>query len=202
MSRASGVLTLTVTSPVQTFTELLTAAEVKEWLKISDPSPADSVFDDELTLMIQAAREKCEQYQGRDLVSKQWDLTLDYFRATQIELREPLVSVDLVQYKDSGGTTTALTANTGYIVDTPRSLIQPPYGESWPSFTAWPSSGVTIRFTSGAAPAHVQLLKIAMLHAIEYWFSGKGGTEWIPFGSTVSPAIERMMRYGAKESVY
>ena len=189
----AGVLTLTG-SPAS-FTEPLTAAEVKEWLKISDPSPADAAFDDEINMLIQAAREKCEQYQGRDLAVKQWDLTLDCFYAVQIPLREPLVSVDLVQYKDSDGVTTAVAANTGYIVDTPRALIQPPYGESWPSFTAWPSSGVTIRFTAGGEPPHMRLLKIAMLHAIEDWFTGRR-----PDGD-VSPTIERRMRLGAKESV-
>jgi len=193
----AGILTLTG-SPAS-YTEPLTASQVKEWLKISDPSPADAAFDAEINAMIQAAREQAEYYQGKDLVVKQWDLMLDCFPGISIPLRYPLVSVDSVTYKDSDGVTTALVENIGYIVDLKRALIMPPYGESWPSFTAWPTSAVAVRFTSGGTPQ--EIVKLAMLHAIEYWFTGKGGTEWTPMGATVAPAIERMMRYGAKESV-
>lgn len=187
----AGILTLTG-SPAS-YTEPLTAAQVKEWLKISDPSPADAAFDSEIDSMIQAAREKAEFYQGKDLVVKQWDLVLDCFPGGSISLRFPLVSVDLVTYKDSDGVTHTLTENTDYIVDLVRGLIMPPYGGSWPSFTAWPTSAVTVRFTSGAAPT--KLVEIGMLHAIEYWFTGKTAM------GEISPAIIYLMQYGKKESV-
>ena len=188
----AGVLTLTG-SPV-TYTELLTASEVKEWLRVPDPSPADAAFDTEIDALIQAAREQAEYHQNRDLVPKQWDLLLDGFPGGSIELRQPLVSVDLVTYKDSDGTTTTLTETTGYIVDLKRGLIMPAYGESWPSFTAWPTSAVTIRFTSGAAPP--KLIEIGMLCLIEHWFTGKGQIGDVPAG------LISIFRYGAKEMVF
>jgi len=187
----AGVLTLTG-SPA-TYTELVTASEVKEWLRVPDPSPADAAFDTEIDALIQAAREKAEYHQNKDVVPKQWDLLLDRFPGGSIELRQPLVSVELVTYKDSDGTTTVLTENTNYIVDLQRALIMPPYGESWPSFTPWPTSAVTVRFTSGKAPP--KLIEIGMLCLIEHWFTGKGQLGDVPAG------IINVFRYGAKESV-
>ena len=187
----AGVLTPTG-SPV-TYTELLTGSEVKEWLRVPDPSPADAAFDTEIDALIQAAREKAEYHQNKDVVPKQWDLLLDRFPGGSIELRQPLVSVELVTYKDSDGTTTVLTENTNYIVDLQRALIMPPYGESWPSFTPWPTSAVTVRFTSGKAPP--KLIEIGMLCLIEHWFTGKGQLGDVPAG------IINVFRYGAKESV-
>jgi len=188
----AGVLTLTG-SPV-TYTELLTASEVKDWLRVPDPSPADAAFDTEIDALIQAAREQAEYHQNKDLVPKQWDLLLDGFPGGLIELRQPLVSVDLVTYKDSDGATTTLTENTDYIVDLKRGLIMPAYGESWPSFTAWPTSAITVRFTSGSAPP--KLIEIGMLCLIEHWFTGKGQLGDVPAG------IINVFRYGAKETVF
>lgn len=194
----AGILTLTG-SPV-TYTEPLTASEVKAWLRVSDPSPADAAFDAEIDAMIQAAREKAEVYQNRDLVTKQWDKTLDSFPSGAVELRYPLQSVDLVTRKDSDGNTTTMVENTDYIVDLVRGLIMPPYGESWPSFTEWPSSAITIRFTSGGEPSGI--VKIGMLHLIESWFTGKTGTALVPYGATVTPAIEALLKIGARECLF
>lgn len=194
----AGVLTLTG-SPL-TYTEPLTTTEVKEWLRISDPSPADAAFDVEIDSLIQAAREKAEYYQNLDIATKQWDLTLDSFGGGSINLRKPLVSVDLVTYKDSDGTTTTLTVNTDYIVDLKRGLIMPPYGGSWPSFTAWPTSAVTVRFTSGSAPP--KLIELGMLNLIEYWFTGKAQNPINPNLGEVPPAIINIFRHGSKETSY
>jgi uncharacterized phiE125 gp8 family phage protein len=188
----AGVLALTG-SPT-TITELFTTSEVKEYLRVPDPSPTDSAFDAELELMIAAAREAAEGFQGRDLVQKQWDLILDTFDQTQIKLREPLDSVESITYKDSGGTTTTLTVNSQYIADLKRHFVQCPYGESWPSFTPWPSSAVTIRFTSGGTAArHLRLLKMAMLQLIEVWFTGKAATGEVP------GQIEKLLMFGRKD---
>lgn len=101
-----GSLNLTSSSPQQSFTEPLTLAEVKAYLLIPDRSPADDAEDDLLEGMITAAREEAETQQGRDLVEKQWDLSLDYFPC-EIRLRAPLQSVDLVKYKNSDGVETS-----------------------------------------------------------------------------------------------
>lgn len=177
-----GSPSLTETSPAQSFTEPLTLAEVKAYLNLPERSPADSAEDADLELMITAARDIAEGLQGRDLVRKQWDLYHDAFWSHKIRLSAPLVSVDLVQYTDSDGLATALVADTDYIVDTKKQpgLVMPAYGESWPSFTAWPSSAVLIRFTSGYESTDVfwsgdagTRIKRGMLLLINHWFTGR-----------------------------
>jgi len=163
------MLTLTVTSPAQTFTEPVTLAQAKEFLRVPVLSPTDSAQDAEIESLITASREMAEGFQGRDLVGKQWDRTLDSFPSVEIELRRPLSTVDLVQYKDSDGTTTALTEDTDYIKDTSKGLIRPIYGGSWPSFTAWPTSAVTIRFSTSPERVHDNI-KTGMKLLISDWY--------------------------------
>lgn len=146
-----GSLNLTESSPAQSFTEPLTLAEVKSYLKVPERSPADSEEDDLLLSFISGAREQAEILQGRDLVRKQWDLSHDYWFSNCVELRAPLISVDLVQRKDSNGIVTPLVENTDYIVDKAKQpgILTPPYNQTWPAFTPWPSSALLFRFTSG-----------------------------------------------------
>lgn len=174
-------LKLTVTSPVQSFTEPLTLARVKAFLNLPERSPADSEEDALLTAYISGARAQAEALQQRDLVVKQWDLSLNGFPGGAIELREPLVTVDLVRYRDSAGDYTTLVDGTDYIVDTYNvpGRILPPYGETWPSFTEWPLSAVLVRFTSGYSDTDQfwsdagMLLKPGMLLLIAHWFQGR-----------------------------
>ena len=156
---AFGSLTLTEASPPQSFSEILTLAEVKSYLRLPDRSPADQAEDDELTSLIVAAREQAEILQGRDLIRKQFDLSLDYWNNYRIELRDPLASVDLFQYKDSTGAVTVMAEDTDFIVDTSRhpGFVSPPYNKTWPTFATWPSSAILIRFTSGYAPSFAVL---------------------------------------------
>ena len=124
---------------------------MKSYLRLPDRSPADQAEDDELTSLIVAAREQAEILQGRDLIRKQFDLSLDYWFNYRIELRDPLVSVDQFQYKDSNGAVTVMAEDTDFIVDTSRhpGFVSPPYNKTWPTFATWPSSAILIRFTSG-----------------------------------------------------
>jgi uncharacterized phiE125 gp8 family phage protein len=151
---AFGSLALTEASPPQSFSEILTLAEVKLYLRLPDRSPTDQAEDDELTSLIVAAREQAEILQGRDLIRKQFDLSLDYWNNYRIEVRDPLASVDLFQYMDSTGAVTVMTEDSDFIVDTSRhpGFVSPPYNKTWPTFPAWPSSAILIRFTSGYAP--------------------------------------------------
>ena len=151
---AFGSLALTESSPPQSFSEILTLVEVKSYLRLPDRSPVDQAEDDELRSLIVAAREQAEILQGRDLIRKQFDLSLDYWNNYRVELRDPLASVDLFQYKDSNGAVTVMAENTDFIVDTARhpGFVSPPYNKTWPTFATWPSSAILIRFTSGYSP--------------------------------------------------
>jgi uncharacterized phiE125 gp8 family phage protein len=149
-----GSINLTESSPPQSFIEPLTLGEVKSYLKVPERSPTDSAEDDEILSLISGAREQAEIMQGRDLVRKRFDLNFDHWPHWRIQLRAHLASVDLFQYRDSGGTIHPMVADTDYIVDTAKSPgeISTPYGATWPSFTPWPSSAILIRFTAGLTP--------------------------------------------------
>jgi uncharacterized phiE125 gp8 family phage protein len=166
-------LTLTETSPAQTFTEPLTRVQVEEHLSLPTLSPVDAQRDALLDKYITGAREQAEVLQGRDLVQKQWDRNLDCFPDGEIGLRPDLISVALVRYTDYAGAAEDLTENTDYIVDLKKTpgIIMPAYGKVWPSFTPWPSSAVLIRFTAGLSSSAVPKIVLGgMLRLISHWF--------------------------------
>jgi uncharacterized phiE125 gp8 family phage protein len=165
MAFNNAKLTLTVTSPTQTYTEPVTLAEAKQFVEIPD---SDTTRDTLFAAYIVAARGVAELRQGRDLVEKQWDLTMDSIPAC-IECRDNIATVDLFRYRDSSGAYTTLTEGTDFIVDTAVSLIMPPYGESWPSFTPWPSSAVLVRYTVSPPEVDAQV-KQGMLFLISQWY--------------------------------
>lgn len=173
-----GTLSLTVSSPAQSFCEPLTLAQVKTALRLpAMRSPADDEEDEMLERYIISAREQAELLRNEDVIEKQYDLKLDYFPC-EIELRKPLQSVESIKYKNSDGVTTTLTEGTDYIVDTARGLVMPAYGTSWPSFTPWPSSAVVVTFTAGPSATDIfwshtgQRVLTGMLKLIESWFDG------------------------------
>jgi uncharacterized phiE125 gp8 family phage protein len=173
-----GSLNLLSGSPIAAFIEPLTVAEVEQFLRLPALSPTDDDRDSLMESLIIAAREVAEIEQRRDLVEKQWELSLDWWPG-KIELREPLVSVDLVQYTDSDGTVTALIANTDYIVDTAKhpGVILPAYSKTWPTFTGWPSSPILVRFTSGLTSTDIfwsdagQRVLLGMKMLIAHWYN-------------------------------
>lgn len=145
-----GTLALSVTSPPQSWVEPLTVLQVANKLKLDLPLTDEDT--EEITSLISAAREQAEILQGRDLVVKQYDLSLDSWPGYRVELRAPLVSVDLVQYTDSSDVLHTMTEGTNYIVDKqkqPGSIRAPYAGVTWPVFVPRPSSAILIRFTSG-----------------------------------------------------
>jgi len=180
-------LRLTMTSPPQVIDEPLTVQEIKEYLRLPTYSPADTAGDDLIASMISAARETAElwTYQNRDLVGRQWDKRLDRFPDGKISLRDPLSTVDLVEFKDYDGATTTLAEGTDYIVDTNQNLILPAPGTSWPTDTLWPVSAVLVRFTTAnyAIPA---MVKNGMKLLISDWHTLR-----LPF-DTMAPRQENI----------
>ncbi len=205
-----GSLNLTETSPGQSFIEPLSLDEMKAYLLLPELATPDIQQEDTITALIIAAREQAEIAQGRDLVRKQWDLSLDYWTSYRIELRAPLVTVDLVKYRDSAGAYTTCVADTDYLVDAAKQpgVIAPPYNTSWPSYTPWPSSSLLIRFTSGFASNAAwwgdsgARVKLGMKLLISGWFNGRipwaigaGAASEYPF------AVTSCLSHGAIERV-
>lgn len=199
-----GTLKLTDSSPIQSFTEPLSLAEVKDYLAL--PSTISQAQQDTLTALISAAREQAEILQKMDLVRKQWDLSMDYWNSYAIRLRPPLVSVDLVQYKDFNGALTQLTENVDFIADPNKrpGIVTPAYNKTWPTFTPWPSSSILIRYTSGydASSAYWadagSRVKVGMRQLIALWFNRR-----LPFSTAIQqdPVLESLLSYGAVPSV-
>ena len=202
---AYGSLNYTETSPSQTFVEPMTTDEVRRYLRLPIYSPVDPDEDTDLQGYIIAAREQAEIFQNRDLVQKQWDMALDYWPSYRVEMRDPLVSVDLVQYKDSDGVIWPMSENVAsppdntddidmqYVVDTqshPGKII-PPYNQTWPTFAPWPSSAILVRFTSGFAPGSWfwndagQRVKMGMKMLISAWYNNR-----LPFERGIGPSSE------------
>jgi uncharacterized phiE125 gp8 family phage protein len=195
-----GILKLTATSPAQVPTEPITLAEAKQFVKFIEASPADPAEEYLLEVIISAAREIAETIQGRDLVEKQYDLVLDTFVEPELRLRDHLQSVDLVSYKDSDGLTTTMVEDTDFIKDVDRGLILPPYDETWPEFTPWPSSAVLVRFTVSppAVPSHVVAgIKLLVAHLYENRTPVNIGNivNELPF------AVKTLLEMGARNSV-
>lgn len=193
-----GTLNLTESSPPQTFTEVFTTDDARAILNLPPRSPADPQEEALLQAFVVAARIEAEIAQNRDLTPKQWDLSLDYWNSYRIELRAPLQSVDLVQYMQSDGSIVTMAENTDFVVDKKRQpgAIEPPFpgptNRTWPTFTPWPSSAITIRFTSGY-PANSSwwsdtgaLVKNGMRYLISLWYTNR-----LPFvvGSAASDAF-------------
>lgn len=205
-----GSLSLTESSPAQLFTEPIEIEEIQSYLKIPYRDPADTAEDDTLRAFITAAREQAEILQGRDLVRKQWDLSHDYWPGFRIELRAPLVSVDLVKYRDSNGAYTTLAENADYVVDTAKQpgVIVPPYNETWPTFTPWPSSALLVRFTSGPSVTSVfwgdagARVKIGMKLLISHWYNNRLPFEKGPGVVSEYPyAVASCLSFGALSRV-
>lgn len=205
---AYGSLNLTNSSPQQSFTEVLTPDLVKDYLKIPERNPPATAEDAQIDMFISAAREQAEILQNRDLVRKQWDLSMDYWPSYRLEMRTPTVSVDLLQYKDSNGAITTMVENTDYIVDVAKqpAVVAPPYNGTWPTFTPWPSSSILLRFTSGYSSTDPfwfgpgARIKNGMLLLISAWYNNR-----LPFDKGAAAAAEypytvtSCLSYGAQE---
>ena len=186
---------LTVTSPVQTFTEPLTLAEAREFCEIPD---ADTTRDTLLTSLIVAAREVAELEQGRDLVAKQWDLSMDYIYAHRLQLRENVSSVELFRYRDSTGAYTTLVEGTDYELDTSDFVLTPTYNETWPNYTPWPSSSVLIRYTVTPPSVDTQVL-LGMRFLISQWYTNRIPAELGASNVQQYPYCLALMRHGKVE---
>ena len=176
-------LRFTNTSPPQSWTEPVTYAQAEQFLRVEYGYSVDQNQRDEITLMIMAARAAAELIQNKDLVRKQYDMAMDYWPyGRKIALRDPLVSVDLLQYKDINGNVTTMAENVDFFKDTMKSepIVMPLSTKTWPAFYPWPSSAILLRFTSGYLPTDIYwqagsgaMVHRGMLQLISHWFDNR-----------------------------
>lgn len=132
--------------------EPITVDELKLHLKLDTET-----FNVEYSLLddiIETARGYVEDITHRALFTQTWDYYLDEFPSDNF-YKLPfgnLQSVTHIKYTDSDSDETTMTVTTDYIVETNSDQcgrIVLPYGETWPSFTAYSSNPIVTRFVCG-----------------------------------------------------
>ena len=161
---------------------------------------ADAVVSDELTAIIQAAREHVEDNTRRALLTQTWDYFLqewpegDRFRLPFGNLQ----SVTSVSWFDTDGTETTLTAGTDYLVETNGEdcgFIVLPYGESWPTDTLYPSNPIKVRFICGWTAAADIPKKIRAAHLMicaDLWQNREAQTQTV-YLYKENPTVARLL---------
>ena len=125
--------------------EPLLLDEVKTHLRIDHDTE-----DESLQALIAAARESCESFTGRALITRTYSLYLDSWPEVQLALpRPPLVSVVEINTYDEANAVTVFSSS-GYFVDTagaPARIVLKD-GVSPPE-AGRAASGIEIRFKAG-----------------------------------------------------
>lgn len=129
---------------------------------------ATSAEDDLLNAIIVASRELVEDMTSRALLTQTWDYYFDSFPSTDyIKLPfgnlQDVAATQYVKYTDSDGTQTTMVEDTDYLWETNGigcGRVVLPYGVDWPSFTAYPSNPIVIRFVCGWTTAALVFYKI------------------------------------------
>lgn len=170
-----------------TFARLVTGP-TSEPISLSDAKGhlrVDHAEDDQLILrQLKAARRYVEDAIGWALLAQTFDQYWDSwpFGNRPLELlRQPIQSVTFVQYTDSTGAVTTLTANTDYIVDLwgdpPR--IAPAFGKLWPGAALAPLNAINARYVAGyatAADVHDELVH-AVYMLLAHWYDNRSDVE-------------------------
>lgn len=152
--------------------EPLTLDEAKEHLRV-DGTDEDML----ISSLILAAREYCENYLNKALITQTRELWLDDWPDEDyIKLKGPLVSVTSIKYYDTDDTETTF-ASTYYFVDTKSKpgRVGLNYSEIWPTTTLRPFNGVVVRYVCGYGDFDdvPQIVKNAMLLIIGHLFENR-----------------------------
>lgn len=163
--------------------------------------------DDEIGVLLTAARQRIEQETNRALVSQSLKLVLDRFPAAvdcgadapvwAVRLPRGVVSaVSEVAYYDAAGTRTTLTATTDYLTHLSRSpaLVYPAPGKVWPAVQYGRLGAVEVTYVAGyGAAADVPAdLVAAILLTVRYWYDNRGG-DADPFTLGIPMGAERIV---------
>lgn len=162
---------------ISTITEpdanIVTLAEAKRQCYIPT-SDEDSTMEAMLTLLIKAASRSCENFTWRQLPQAQFEYRMDAFPEV-IELpKNPVISVDKIEYVNNAGTTVTYEASN-YRVDLYSDVarIEP--------VTVWPGSkeqqdAVIVTFTAGYDGTNTLFpedLKLGVLSLISYLYDNR-----------------------------
>jgi uncharacterized phiE125 gp8 family phage protein len=175
--------------------EPVTLEEAKLHLRVDDPSTSSGADDNVIRDLITAARLDIETLSMHALITQTWDLYLDAFPGSEIQLPMPPVqSVTGVYYTpDSTGVEATVTSTyyrTDIISYPPRVVLKSDY--SWPGDALIEVNGVKVRFVAGFGddPSDVdQRLRQAVLLLVGHYYenreaiyTGRTKPELLPMG--------------------
>jgi len=117
---------------------------------------APATYEDTLIAgFIKAAREYCESYQNRAYITQTWELLLDDFPDSVIQIPLPplqwTIAADMsITYYDTAGAANVVAA-ADYQVDihSHKGRVCPVYGKSWPTTILRSMNGVVVQFKAG-----------------------------------------------------
>lgn len=198
---------LTVTTAATT--EALTETEIRDYLRVDLDSELGT-----LQFLRKAAREFCENYTGRKLLSQTLTLAVDAANEVHDPLWEgtrtapylnfykdylalptaPVRSVSSVKTYDDNDTATTM-ASSRYYVDTARepARVVLRTGETWPSALRVANS-IEIEFVAGyATPADIPYaLRVGMLQHIAYLYDQRGDMKDYQQTMALPPMVAKM----------
>ncbi len=134
--------------------------------------------DEDISALITAAREWCEDYQGKKYITQTLELILDSFPET-IEFRNcsPVQSITSIKYTDYTGLESTIETSE-YILDNDSFVnrIVTSYGKAWPSVLLQAINGVRVRFIAGygsesAVPQSVKQAMILQIRLLYNYYS-------------------------------
>ena len=160
--------------------EPITTATAKIHLSIAS---AVTAHDTLISSLITAARKYIEDMLNRSLITTEWELTIEQFPASQIDLflpRSPIQAIDSITYVDADGATQTWESSN-YVLSRYRepARISLAYAKLWPTVRLQPDA-VAIAFTAGygdSASDIPQPIKQAMLLLIGHWFEHRSDVE-------------------------
>lgn len=136
--------------------EPLTLAVVRAHLgivpySVDSSGDGDHPHDEMIMAMLGAAREWAENFTGRSIALKTYELALDEFPDDEIRLpNPPVVSISSVLYVDTDSQTQTMDAND-YVLDNNQfcdGWLKPAVGVTWPA-TAAVMNAVKVRYLAG-----------------------------------------------------
>lgn len=155
--------------------EPLSTAETKVYLRI-DHSDEDTLVGS----LIKVAREVCEKFTNRQLITATYTLKLPAFPASTDRIyfsRSPLQSITSITYYDENAVSQTLSSAL-YQVNTADIFgsVVPIYGEAWPTTEAGKENAVTITFKAGFGDAATNVpesLRTGMLMYVAHLYESR-----------------------------
>lgn len=155
-----------VTGPTS---EPVTLAQARKQLELS---PSDTAHDDQLSLLIQAAREQWEHDTDSALLTQTLSVALPYFAEVELPKR-PIQSITSVTYYNEADVLQTLSTSI-YDLDKPRRLMRLKTLQTWPSVASrWDAATITYVAGHASVAAVPAIAKQAVLLLVGNYFENR-----------------------------